>query len=130
MLLALQNGVQAQEYVLLVEDDDAFREILTYCLEHHGFRVVALPNGVDALAHLEDGGRPSAIICDITMPGVLGTTVAEYVKADPDRCDTPLVFMTADTRYAAPGSDIWVKPFRVLDMLAFVERATSAPSRG
>ncbi|MFT3696429.1 MAG: response regulator [Kofleriaceae bacterium] len=110
-------------YVLVVEDDDAFREILTFFLERRGIRVVALANGALALAHLDQGNHPTAIVCDVMMPGVLGTTVAAYLRASEVHRDIPIAFTTADPNLVPKEYHVWLKPYPVQEILRFVQDA-------
>src|SRR5262245_8653536 len=56
--------------VLVVEDDEDFREILRECLEDDGHNVAAAWNRSKALELLRAGLRPGLIVMDLMMPGV------------------------------------------------------------
>ena len=79
-LLQAQGG---REKILIVEDDDAVREISTMCLEQAGYEVVATPNAIEALKKWEEHGqRFDLLITDMVMPGrmnglKLGTALKE-----------------------------------------------------
>jgi PAS domain S-box-containing protein len=55
--------------VLLAEDEREVREILATELTERGFTVVATETGMAALARLEGGLRPDAVVTDLAMPG-------------------------------------------------------------
>ncbi|MFT3693783.1 MAG: response regulator [Kofleriaceae bacterium] len=118
--------MQTESYVLVIEDDQDLREILTGYLETHGHRVVSLSDGAEALAYLDKGKHPVAIVCDVMMPGVLGTTIAEYLRASRTQRNIPIAFTTANPRAVPIGYRVWLKPYRLTDMLAFVEAAIQA----
>ncbi len=78
--------------VLLVDDDDALREITTLQLESVGHVVTACAGGAEAIVTLEDG-LPDVVLTDLKMPGVDGMQVLRAVRArDPD---LPVVVITA-----------------------------------
>ena len=72
-----------RERILIVEDDDAVREISAMCLAQAGYEVVATPNAVEALKKWEEHAqRFDLLITDMVMPGrmnglKLGTTLKE-----------------------------------------------------
>jgi DNA-binding NtrC family response regulator len=86
--------------VLLAEDDDELRWLLTDVLKAEGHEVVAVSDGSALLAHLqptlnnkERRGAPDIIITDIRMPGASGLQVLEKVRARSG--DLPVVLITA-----------------------------------
>jgi CheY-like chemotaxis protein len=66
--------------ILVVEDDDQYRELLEFQLSEDGYRVVALDNGKDALKKIAVD-PPDAMLLDLIMPGVDGMMVLEQVRA-------------------------------------------------
>ena len=88
-----------RERLLLAEDDDALRGLLTRQLRALGYRVAAAPNGADALALFEADPGFDLLLSDIVMPGDLqGPALAAALCAR--RPDLPVVFMTG---YAGDG---------------------------
>src|SRR5215813_4344677 len=70
--------------VLVVDDQEEARIVLTQALSEYGAQVTALSSGVEALALLSDpssGKRPDVLILDIAMPDEDGYTVLEKVRA-------------------------------------------------
>jgi CheY-like chemotaxis protein/anti-sigma regulatory factor (Ser/Thr protein kinase) len=70
--------------VLVVDDQEEARVILTQALGEYGARVAAVSSGAEALALLSDplsGKRPDALILDIAMPDEDGYTVLKKVRA-------------------------------------------------
>jgi CheY-like chemotaxis protein len=70
--------------VLVVDDQEEARVILTQALGEYGARVTAVSSGAEALALLSDppgGKRPDALILDIAMPNEDGYTVLKKVRA-------------------------------------------------
>jgi CheY-like chemotaxis protein len=54
--------------VLLVEDDADLREFFRMCLRQAGYDVVAVADGLQALASI-DAAQPEAIVLDLRLPG-------------------------------------------------------------
>ena len=81
--------------VLVIEDDDASRMLVTYLLEAAGHRVLAAENGAVGLdMALAEG--PDIVLCDLQMPvmGVIDATRA--IRADSQNRQTPILAMTAN----------------------------------
>ena len=71
-----------QPRVLLVEDEPAQREAVSYNLESEGFEVIAADNGEDALL-LVDEDTPDIIILDWMLPKLSGIEVCRQLKMRP-----------------------------------------------
>jgi two-component system OmpR family response regulator len=80
------------ERILVVDDDENLRSMLSAALRHHGFVVDAANDGVQGLAALKDS-RPDLVVLDVMMPGIDGFEVCRRMRADGD--DTPMLFLTA-----------------------------------
>ncbi len=71
--------------ILVVDDDPGIREYLDSLLSLEGYRVEASPGGVEALARLENGLHPDAVILDIMMPGMDGIeTLTQLRERSPE----------------------------------------------
>ena len=87
--------------ILVVEDDDNAREVVTYLLEMHGATVVATDSATAAIAALTQTASASAkvdiILSDIGMPGVDGYMFMRQVRALPPEQggSTPAIALTA-----------------------------------
>ncbi|TXD38095.1 response regulator [Lujinxingia vulgaris] len=80
--------------VLVVEDDEASRQMLVRHLEREGFRVTAASNGEEGLARLE-AIEPSLVFLDLMMPHVDGFEFLQRFRERPKFKDVPVVVMTA-----------------------------------
>jgi PAS domain S-box-containing protein len=70
--------------VLVVDDQEEARELLSQTLSEYGAQVTAVSSGAEALAFLSDppgGKRPDALIMDIAMPDEDGYTALKKVRA-------------------------------------------------
>lgn len=67
------------ETILLVDDEPTVRQILRRMLERSGFTVIECEDGAQALATLERGVRPDAMLIDRSMPGLSGEQVIDRI---------------------------------------------------
>lgn len=68
--------------ILIVEDDDAFRQSVVEVTKSYGFTPIEAADGESALAIL-DQHTPSAILLDIKLPGISGLGILEMIKQLP-----------------------------------------------
>lgn len=78
--------------IVLVDDDDSFRESLGLNLVDEGFQVVSFSGGVPALEHFEQGNTADAILLDWRMPGMDGLEVLRRLRRK--GMSTPVIFLT------------------------------------
>jgi CheY-like chemotaxis protein len=83
--------------IMLVDDDEDIREIISMILEGEGYRTVGAPDGADALAILRKGERPPLILLDMMMPVLNGADFLRCIKGMPDLASIPVVVMSGDT---------------------------------
>ena len=83
--------------VLVVEDDPMSREFIVRLLSDEGIEVDAVPDGPACLARLEDAGRrrPDLILLDVSMPGMSGLEVLDWIRRRHDAADLPVVMVSA-----------------------------------
>jgi two-component system response regulator ChvI len=68
-------------HLLLVDDDDLFRESLGLNLMDEGYEVTNFANGRDVLAYLDRGGRGDVMLLDWRMPNLTGLDVLRQMRA-------------------------------------------------
>ncbi len=114
------------ERILLVEDDDTFRETARLALEDFGYRVAPVANGLDALHVLEEF-NPDLILSDISMPKMDGFALLDAVRSRRDGATVPFLFITAHTdrdsvqQARRLGVDDYLfKPFQLDELLEAV----------
>jgi two-component system, cell cycle response regulator DivK len=87
--------------ILLVEDQIDFLAIQKMYLERHGYHVIAVEDGLEALRSARKH-QPSIILMDLSIPNVDGLTATRELKRDPSTAEIPVVMMTAHT-YGSAG---------------------------
>jgi len=85
--------------ILLIEDNEQNRYLVTYLLEGRGHTVLAVETGPLGL-ELARQTPPDLILLDIQLPGMDGYAVARALKADPQLRHIPII---AATSYAMVG---------------------------
>ncbi len=81
-------------HILIVDDEEDIRMLLTYNLEKEDFRVNAVSNGKECLDFIEQQ-KPHLILLDVMMPQLDGIEVCERIKADSKNSDIIICFLTA-----------------------------------
>lgn len=115
-----------QPTVLVVEDEAAQREVLSYNLEAEGFRVARAENGEEALMLLDEES-PDIIVLDWMLPKVSGIEVCRQIKTRPNTRNVPVIMLSARSeevdrvRGLETGADDYVvKPYSVIELMARV----------
>ncbi len=111
--------------VLVVDDDQALRRVVSRALELEGYEVEVAADGVQALAFLDDeDAHPDAIVLDILMPNLDGLAACRLIRA---KSRVPILMLTArqavDERVEgleAGADDYLAKPFAVVELIARV----------
>jgi len=117
-------GAGKQGVVLIVDDDEDSQYVYRVILEAARFEVMAARSGDQGLL-MARARHPSAILMDVSVPGMDGWRVTELLKDDPHTADIPVIIVTAhafpeDLRRAeGVGSDAFLtkpcEPRRVLE---------------
>ena len=109
--------------VLVADDEPDLLEPVAYALRHHGFDVTTVTDGDNALREARSG-RYDVLICDVLMPGALGTDVCRILRAE---SDLPIILLTAKDAEVDRvvglelGADDYVtKPFSVAELVSRV----------
>ena len=114
------------ERILVVEDEDAVRQLVATTLARKGYRVRATGSGVEALAWLE---REPAdlLVADVVMPGMTGPALAEAARTRVPGLRVLFISgYAADTlegRSVPPGAEFLAKPFTAAALLEKVRGA-------
>ena len=87
--------------MFIVEDDDNFRETFIDVMSLKGVAVSGVRTGDEAIRALKQS-TPSVIIMDVQLPDVHGFDLCRRVKRLDNQKDTPIIFVSASTKYADP----------------------------
>jgi CheY-like chemotaxis protein len=109
--------------LLIVDDDDALREVLAEAMTEEGFTVSCSGNGLQALEALRSGLRPDLILLDLMMPVMDGWRFREEQSRDPALASIPVVVVTAAHALHKPidARAIVRKPFGLDELLGAVQ---------
>lgn len=119
--------------ILVVDDDNDLREIISMLLAAEGHEVRGAVDGLAALAELQRGCHPSLILLDMMMPRLDGEGFMRALRSNPSLADVPVVILTAhpgarEKAAALGAAGCLVKPVELADLLATVERARREPA--
>ncbi len=84
---------KGDKFILIIEDDSSFSQILYDLAHEKGFKCLIAPNGETGL-HYADYYKPDAIILDIGLPGIDGWQVMDRLKENPETRHIPVHFMS------------------------------------
>jgi two-component system response regulator RegX3 len=118
--------------ILVVDDEQSYRDALRVALEREGFRVEVAADGAEALQRFE-AVRPALVLLDVMLPKITGVDVCREIRT---RSQVPIIMVTARTAEIDAvvglevGADDYVtKPFRLRELVARV-RASLRRGRG
>jgi CheY-like chemotaxis protein len=117
--------------ILVVDDDDALREIYADSLAGSGYEVRSAHDGNAALRILEEGFTPCLMFLDLRMPGMDGWELARRIRADERWKEMRIVVVAAhfriDREAAEIGASAWLqKPFDLSRLEHHARRLCSA----
>ena len=119
--------------IVVADDDKDILDLVVFKLTQAGYDVVAVPDGVAALAAIE-ANPPRLAILDVMMPGLSGMDVLRKVRTNEATKDLDIILLTARSRdsdvdagFAIGASDYVVKPFSPREL---VHRVNALLARG
>ena len=119
-------------HVLLLEDDDSLRRLLTQKLESSGYETTALSDGRECWAFLNDEEPPDLVLLDVMVPGLDGFRLLGRIRNDDRLADVPVIVLTARGReedivkgFDLGADDYVTKPFSPAALVARVRRLLS-----
>lgn len=108
--------------ILVADDEDTIREIITLYLKKEGFTVYEARDGQEAL-DIETAHRPDLLLLDIMLPKMSGLEICESIERD-----VPVIFLTARTAendkmigFSLGADDYITKPFSPREVIARVK---------
>jgi two-component system OmpR family response regulator len=120
--------------ILVVDDEDSIRDLLTTALRFTGFSVETAATGKEALRAVPVV-LPDLIVLDVNLPDVNGFDVCRRLRAGGEDC--PVIFLTArdepqDLRsgFVEGGDDYLTKPFSLEELVLRIEAVLRRTKRG
>lgn len=92
MSMAARDQERQPARVVIVDDDDLFRESLGLNLAEEGYDVIDFPDGESVLNFFHEGNPADAVLLDWRMPGLDGLGVLRRLRET--RVETPVIFLT------------------------------------
>ena len=118
---------EQRSVVLIVDDNPAIRDMVSWALELDGFEAAEVADGQEALAWMDNAARegryPAVILLDLSMPRMDGHTFLQslQVQLEKARPVPPIIIITAsqNTPKQPPAhvNQVIIKPFHVRDLL-------------
>lgn len=110
--------------ILIVDDEEAIREMISVSLELAGFRWLEAENAQVAHSRIVDE-RPNLILLDWMLPGVSGVELARRLKRDENSAEIPIIMLTAKSEednkiqgLDAGADDYITKPFSTRELIS------------
>lgn len=114
-------GIDLNETVLIVDDDEDIRNVLKLQLESEGYKVKLASNGEEALS-IVDKDEPNLVLLDIMMPKVDGLEVCKIIR---QKSLVPIIFLSAKASefdkvmgLSLGADDYVIKPFSPIELSA------------
>ncbi|HEX9005790.1 MAG TPA: response regulator, partial [Bacteroidota bacterium] len=113
--------------ILVVDDEEAFRYMLSSLLQRSGYTVDTAVDGVAAINAVQTK-LYDAVLCDLKMPKVDGTEVLKFIKANFPSVEVVMLTGVADVRTAVEcirvgAYDYITKPTTADELLTSIQRA-------
>jgi two-component system chemotaxis response regulator CheY len=120
-----------QKTIMVVDDSESLRQVVSIALEGAGYRVIEAKDGLDGLTQLT-GDKVHLVISDVNMPNMNGIDFVKQLKTLPKYKFTPVIMLTTESQQylmeegRKAGAKAWmVKPFRPEQMLEAVSKLLS-----
>ena len=120
--------------VLIADDDEDIRALVSTILTKAGFRAEAVAGGVTALA-VARRELPQIYVLDVRMPDMSGLEVCRRLKASSETAASPVLLISAESSsedvaagYAAGCDDYLPKPFSPRELVHRVDQLLQRPA--
>jgi CheY-like chemotaxis protein len=91
---SMTESDNASDTILVIEDHEAFCEVITYVLQECGYRVAVVPNGKEAITYLANHELPCAILLDLEMPVMNGWDFRTWQQQHALFAKIPVIIMS------------------------------------
>jgi two-component system cell cycle response regulator DivK len=113
--------------IMVVEDNEPSRDVLSRRLERRGYRVLTAVDGPQAVS-VAHAAQPDLILMDLGLPGIDGFEATARLKHNDATRHIPIIVLSAhamahdrDQALAAGGDDFDTKPVRFQQLLGKIE---------
>jgi CheY-like chemotaxis protein len=119
---------QVRETIVVVDDEDAVRRLVTKTLERHGYRILSAGSGLEAIRAVEKfKHKIDLALIDLMMPELSGrATYRELAKLRPG---LKVIYMSgysqliaASEKLAEPGDEFLYKPYTLAGLVSRVQQ--------
>lgn len=114
----------APRRILVADDSEDIRALLTEVLESQGYEVVAVGSGGSALSEMTSH-PPDLVITDLLMPGMTGFSLRSQMLSRPELAKIPVIVLSAywhRPRETLEVEEVITKPLSVDRLLESVQR--------
>jgi DNA-binding response OmpR family regulator len=123
----------ANAHILVIEDEEAIRELVAFHLHLGGFRFTGLSDGAEALQQIRERSF-DLIILDVVLPTVDGLTLCQAIRKDGPNFDVPVLMLTARAEESdrvvgldTGADDYLTKPFSVRELMSRIRALLRRP---
>jgi PAS domain S-box-containing protein len=114
--------------ILIVDDEPVNLQVLNNYLSLQNYHIVQASSGTEALAFIEDGFKPDAILLDVMMPRMTGYEVTQKIREKWQADEVPILLLTAKNQIAdlvtglkVGANDYLTKPISKDELLARIK---------
>ena len=118
----------SRKKILIVDDEEGIREVLSASLEHRDYDILTAVDGQDGLEQAQQN-IPDLILLDVVMPKLDGWQVMQILQQDEKTRDIPIVIVSAKSETESifrskehRAVDHFIKPVNLHELRAFVHR--------
>lgn len=123
----MENEIEKPKRILVVDDEDSIREILTYNLDREGYEVIEAIDGEEAIEKIKNE-QPDLVLLDVMLPKKDGVTVCKEVRYILGNTTLPILMISAKGEETDKiigleiGADDYItKPFQIREVIARVK---------
>ncbi|KAB2904121.1 MAG: response regulator [Anaerolineae bacterium] len=114
--------------IFVLEDDQDLRNLYTRALKFKGYQVESAENAEKAIELLRSGQFiPDAAVLDMSMPGLPGSAVVDYIRTQSPMPDLPIIVISCDDafKFSLSSSEVKFipKPINLSDLYSAVAAA-------
>lgn len=117
----------ANEKILIVDDEEHIRELISFNLKNNGYETITADNGNKAIEIIEND-KINLVILDLMLPGIDGYEVCKKIRYDSKTSDIPIIMLTAKSEeldkilgLELGADDYMTKPFSIRELMARVK---------